>query len=239
VLEEVGQIVLSQSIRVISAGYVDGMDIDGAGCIPVDLAGLRKWYDDSEASDFGVVALQGLEADAILKNPKRQYLTHNAWSPPADIAMEGHYLIGYPKQWRSEVIADRERVFVRHMTVRAACVPIELIQRRTDSDPKGFWDHADCLYGNVLPLADAQDQPLQDICGASGGPLIGVHQTDDNKIRHYVVGVQSAWLPQSRILRAEPFEKVLRFLKHASAQRAGRKGRREVGGRKQVHPEFP
>jgi hypothetical protein len=61
-------------------------------------------------------------------------------------------------------------------------------------------------------LTDARGQEvLAEIKGMSGGPVISVDR-ESGGIRYRLVGLQSEWLPSSKIIRVEKIESVVAFI---------------------------
>jgi hypothetical protein len=80
-------------------------------------------------------------------------------------------------------------------------MPVERIERREPVCKGDFWDHPTSFYGRIIDQADGDD--LARIEGMSGGPLFSIERTPEGRMKFRLFGVQSSWLPEKRIIRAE------------------------------------
>jgi len=70
-----------------------------------------------------------------------------------------------------------------------------------------------------LPMEPGEEQ-IKDMAGMSGGPVVGVRQPDDPAGDHstlHIVGIQSGWLPNSRVATIYPLRGVLEIIERHMA----------------------
>jgi hypothetical protein len=78
--------------------------------------------------------------------------------------------------------------------------------QRTKTGPGAF-------YAKVLDVRRSETETLTSIKGMSGGPIVSIERTPDSRLKYRLYGIQSQWLPNSRILKAEPVAKVAAIIR--------------------------
>jgi len=217
VIETIRELLEHPRVRIIRAGLLDGYQQEGATTIPVPLADLPL-FSTGAPLDFGTIALRKAYVAPIIGNPRFRPLTPVVWKNHDRAQAEGFYIVGMPAKWvEVREIGARPGEVLRKATMSIACIPVERIQPNSEAEPKDFWSHEGAFYGRLLPVAYDDGTPLDDIAGMSGGPVFSIERTDEGQFRYYLFGIQSAWLPASRIIRAAPIAQVADLIRRGMA----------------------
>jgi hypothetical protein len=99
-------------------------------------------------------------------------------------------LVGIPSEF---VEYDKETI----ITARFVIAPITPIKRPTSTQKKS----QNLFYSK---LADGSEPIFKDVDGMSGGPIFALKKVDGIWM-YWLIGMQSAWYPESKILVACPF----------------------------------
>jgi hypothetical protein len=152
---------------------------------------IEHWFvleDSSVGLDYATVHLGGLyrqqlEAGGVVAIAKDSWSDH--------VADHDHWaLVGIP----SETISYNGKTTI---TARVVMTPI------TPADaPPGAEQKAQNQF--YAKLADDSERFVKDVVGMSGGPLFML-RTSEGIWKYSVIGVQSAWYPNTRIVAACPF----------------------------------
>ena len=179
--------------------------------IPLDYLSTRRFCLINEELDLGVIRLDGLYLQNILRNDSNKWLTEEVWRNNNLSNPEGFFLVGYPDETK---VCENVKEGDRNCSISNICCitnPVERIARK-ESEENEFWNYPDWFYGKALPITKDDGSKLNDIKGMSGGPILGVERTPDEKIIYRLFGIQSGWLPASKILRATPIENVIKLI---------------------------
>ncbi len=157
--------------------------------------------------DVGLVWLEEYDR-AALTHDRLVAFDERAWDGIADTPFSLRYLLGYPKEWREDRFTKLGGLVTLKTDAPFACVPIlEILECDACVEPAEFWGHQDCIYGRIpVPSVDGPNR-LDDIEYMSGGPVIGVIPRG-GRFEYRLLGLQSAWLPKSGIIRAVRIELV-------------------------------
>ncbi len=123
-----------------------------------------------------------------------------------------YFLLGFPTQARK--INHTYSEIGGNISIDIGCplIPIQPVDdppAELQSRKRRFYAKVPTIKGNRF----AEDGRMTDIDGMSGGPIIAVKKIDSEKIRYWIIAVQSGWLKSERILAAcymEPFINALR-----------------------------
>ena len=97
-------------------------------------------------------------------------------------------------------------------------MPLRRLERESPEISQDFWKGPNFLYGELLNRGYPSPDVLGSIKGMSGGPVVSIERGSDGELRYYLVAVQSAWLPESRIVRATAFQVLLEGIDDAKSQ---------------------
>lgn len=169
---------------------------------------IEKWLiieDEAVGLDFAVVPLETyycrhLKAGGAVPIDKTAWgghvTEHDQWA-----------LVGIP----SESVAYDKKTII---TGRIAVMPLE----PTDEPPGAGRKAENQFYARIKDMGN-----VKDIVGMSGGPVFSLKKIDGTW-KYKVIGVQSAWYPNERIIAACPFaslgqelEKVVEIAKASMA----------------------
>ena len=92
------------------------------------------------------------------------------------------------------------------------CLPLLQIEDRQEQHPEGFWGGHGAFYGQLVPCNGKSEIALSDINNMSGGLILSIERNESAIPVYRLYGIQSAWLPESKIIRAtgvEVFAKII------------------------------
>lgn len=164
-------------------------------------------YINDEHVDIGFFKLRPLYAAMIKADPKTTLIDARIWMPSSTSESNCDYwlLVGTPHSWcKFEVTSELQGKFKSKLGIPNVVVPVEPIDdlgASANCPGSEFWGYDTCLYGHVGNAVGPQEQSLNDIGGMSGGLLLAATLEDDG-VRYQAIGLQSAWLPNSRIIKA-------------------------------------
>jgi hypothetical protein len=204
VAEAIKALQENPTVKILRAWLSDREDDPAKSRVPVDVSDTVI-FSAQPHLDLGLVVFRQGYLAPILNNPRFRPLTPESWFKRGDPEPEAFYIAGVPSEWVefSDLGQDSEKLR-RGSRFTLACVPVERIRRESNSEPRGFWSHTDDFYGTLSPVHDDEGVDLTSIKGISGGPLFAVARPVGNTFRYWVYGIQSEWLPDSRIIRAVP-----------------------------------
>ncbi len=207
ILEEIERLREDCSVNVTGPRWVDSATPSDILGVPLDLNDIPL-YKDPEI-DFGGIFIKPGYAAPLLAGSRVVCLTPEAWFGQEKASPEGYYLVGMPCEWcEEEVVGSTKDHRIYQCSATVVCNPVEAIGSEDRSGNDDFWNHPEAFFGRVLEVTDENGRPLTSIKGMSGGPVLSIERTLEGRLKYRLVGIQSAWLPQSRILRAEPISKV-------------------------------
>lgn len=212
---------------LVTAGHVlDGIDEDRKRGIQIDT--FRIWdgwafdathkdyvpFDFDEAPkfrlnegglDYGLIPLKEYYVKHLMANkvvPVGEESYEKTW--PEEF--HGYAMIGVAGSTVSlEQVGERSTLFSQSLSV------IHLAPE--PNPPEALIQSVPRFYARLLTPEDAPEWLAlgKDIAGMSGGPIIGVRR-DDEQTKYWVVGVQSGWLKERRIIAACHFQSFARFV---------------------------
>ena len=172
--------------------------------IPFDFDEPPKVRLNRDGLDYGLIPLREFYVNALAANgvePITEEHYEKDW--PADF--HTYAMIGTPGQTVSLARqGDRDTKF-------SQSVMVIRLEREYDP-PEELIAPFDRFYGRILMPEDSPEWHVigKDIRGMSGGPVIAIRH-DDERLRYWVIAVQSGWLPSRRIVAACYFQAFARF----------------------------
>jgi hypothetical protein len=176
--------------------------------VPFSLDSLQSYV--SGRIDFGAIWIREGFAAPLLANSTLKPLTPGVWQDCRYAKPDGHFIIGFPECWTAMQEVDRNNGIVNFSAgAYRVCIPVERLPFDQIGEPREFWDDDTAFYGRILSVKSNKGDDLQSVKGMSGGPLFSVGRVGDGKIGYRLDGIQVKWLPQQRIIKAEPINKVV------------------------------
>jgi len=211
VIDRLNKIRTDPNFEILQMQWID--EHDGSSDVPfhVHHPNFKTYSAMEDDIDIGIGLLEGLDALNLEQNENLGIITEQAWKNLVEASPEGYYLIGYPSEWIEE---SKQRVsrsqIVRSFIMNMACIPISPLNWEDLPYQGGSWKDPDAFYGHIEPFPSEQGEQPLDISGMSGGPLLSIERTPSGQLAYRLVGVQSSWLENRRLIRAEP---ILTFAK--------------------------
>ena len=211
VIEYMWELQNSAAVKVVSTKWMDPGADPELHHVPTDIHDLPAYCDPD--LDFGALLIRPGYAAPLLASPNVIPLTPEVWWHQETARPEGYYVVGMPAEWAEHLEVGRPPGGRQYRASAAlVCNPVERLRRRRPREKGDFWDHPGKFYARVLEVQDEKGRPLKSIEGMSGGPILSIERTDEGRFLYRLVGIQSSWLPESRILRGEPIEEVVRII---------------------------
>jgi hypothetical protein len=155
--------------------------------IPFDLLGATPFVVDENGLDLGLIHLAPLHVRNLRANGIRPFDEKGWRDPPAASEMIRYAVIGLPEQ------------FIERATRSGGGVRVSVNPTFVDME-RPF----PCFYGKLgeklyNPNAGVS---LEGMVGFSGGPILGFSKTPDGSgnVRYHLIGVQSAWRRDHRVV---------------------------------------
>ncbi len=176
---------------------------EGDAGVPVDLDTLHPFWIERRGVDLGFVVVPTFYLKLLDANPENCFLDERVWYGKDTARPEGYYLVGFPsaKHDLTTVELSNGKVLNR-LQAPLMCLPLERIPDRPGEDPKAFWGIEGAFYGRLVPFAGRKEPPEFSIKYMSGGPILSIERTTDGELLYRWFGVQSSWLPESKVIRA-------------------------------------
>ncbi len=211
VIDRIEKLSKHPDVKINSMQWLDGYEKQDAASVHFSPEHFVA-YSDSQA-DFGAVIIRDLYARQILANPNIKPITPELWLNHEKSHPDGHYLLGVPREVCSlrEVGKSQGKVHFCSESYTVS-VPIEQVEYKSSQVDNPFWNDQDAFYGKVLDVLGPDGKPIQSIKGMSGGPIFSIERTPDDQLKYRLFGIQSKWLPDSRILKAESMVKVAKII---------------------------
>ena len=210
VIENLQAVLTSSNFSVSFMRWLDGYETPGAEGVVVNHASMRMRSWQNDGFDFGAVELPMLERDALMANEDVRLAASNLWQGLDVSSPDGYYVLGFPRQWND--LSQRplpEKRILNSFKADLASLPLEKIEARSDDAHSEFWRHEHSFYGRLLKFSDLPQIHVENIEAMSGGPILSVEQDEKKEIGIRLVGIQADWLPDSRVVRAEPILTVV------------------------------
>jgi hypothetical protein len=142
---------------------------------------------EEEGSDYAAMELIGI-VRAGLERGGVTALQENTWGDQPFDQYPLWALVGLPRGSFKVLNPDQAQINLHLAPLAPAVAP----------DPaRALPDHR--VYAKLLDIVSEGSKPVADIAGMSGGPVFAIRQHGD-QLRYWVIGIQSGWLPASRIV---------------------------------------
>lgn len=187
ILREFDNHVQQNKIHITRCQLLDdfGPEITSETPVPFDYINSPKLFLDKDEAglDFGLIALSPIYRQLLQTNGVIPVVEEN-WTHQHRIQFDRYFLVGLPSLFLAT--EKSKESITRRMSV--TIIPATKIE--TPQDHQKLFPR---ITGKI-----ADDYPLDELDGMSGGPILGF--TDDKKNMYWVVAVQSSWLRSQRII---------------------------------------
>lgn len=217
VISRMVELKRNKAVKVVSSSLNDLHATPEASSIPFALEDERIYADPQV--DFGAIQLREGYSAPLLANPDVVPVTPEIWAHVHESKPNGFYLLGYPECLASEpeeVERKGKRIYYTASTY-LICNPITPIMADSTREPQQFWNRPESFYAEVQTIPDPTGDDLKSIKGMSGGPILSIEKNSRGFV-YRLWGIQSSWLPRSRILRAEPISRIAVILEEWERQ---------------------
>lgn len=185
-----------------------------APAVPFNYAEATRFYvDDDDGIDVGVIALPPFLRRSLVASgvqPVRQAL----WTNPPE-SPDRLVVVGLPSALMKDRTAPPDH---KSLSVEPVIMLLEPCE-----EPLEMKKRFRRLYGQFT--APSPDNPgramLSDIDGLSGGPVFAFKIHPDNAIKYWVIGIQSSWMPELRVLAFSPLNDFVSALLASLANEHG------------------
>lgn len=212
VIEEILKLRDDPTVSDVTARLVDDHPYaNGEKGIPIALHGLPCY--SADRLDFGAVLIRPGYAAPLLKNPNIRPVKPETWIGNASAKPEGYYVVGVPAAFGKSDVCDKRGGVIRgEAGAFLMCLPLELL-KPSEYGKGPFWEHPGHLFGRLIPFTEGDSpETASSIQGMSGGMVVGIKRRPKDGLWWHLFGIQSAWLPESRIIRAVPIEMAVNEL---------------------------
>jgi len=160
-----------------------------------------------EGTDYAIAMLSSIQALGLAKGgvvPVSEHL----WGPPPYAAYDQWLLVGAPDE------GYKFQGGIHHLNLTiiplTPCDPPSGVSRREDAR----------VWGKIVTQPDKDKVYIENIEGMSGGPIFGLKRMEGGS-RYWVIGIQSSWFHDSRIVSFCPVPPFLNSVKQAVEQLVG------------------
>ena len=194
--------------RIVQARLIDGLgSTEHFPPIVFALADVDKGYiDDGDGLDYAIIPLQRLYIEQ-LQIAATEPLDESAWTDIPVLA-DAYFVMGFPTQVATTSITHGDKVSRVDVGLATPLLPIDPVAHTPEELKRG----AERFYAKVpmtTGYVDGREVTLRDIDGMSGGPVFAVKDLGE-RLRYWIIAVQSGWLSRSRILASCPIEPLVR-----------------------------
>lgn len=210
-LEEIKKITTHKSVDRIFARWQDKCSIAGAKAIPLELRDMKNIGAGELGSDVGLAFFRPNEHELVRRSGIRPFTIDEA-SSVTKPKPDGYYILGYPAEARVDHVEEDAESYYVSFDAPLVCLASDLsLPPEYHDEPASFWGRESCLYGEVELVDERGEEVLRSIKGVSGGPVISLRRKN-GRISYKLAGIQSSWLPESKIVRVERVENVIVLL---------------------------
>lgn len=168
---------------------------------------------DNADADIAVAPLSAMLA-ANLEAGGIRPIKEDAWGTPPLDQYQYWILAGIPAE-------SHARANNFH-TLKLTIVPLQPATAPSSSTDSTSTEK---VFGKIVTQPDLDNAVVNDVKGMSGAPIYGVKEVD-GALRYWLIGVQSSWLPSSRIVAFFPPLPLLHAIKEAIRQLKAREAQR-------------
>ncbi len=209
VVDEIQAILNDNAVTVLSAGWVDGYGDTRAGRIPCDLPSTPMLSYFSRGVDVGLVKIRPSEARPLEANASLRCLRIDFNHGDRTDEPTGYFVVGAPIESLAIKAVGQDEFLGSINRYALPMVPVAGDASLPGTDPL-FWNRESDLYGKLIDYSDDTPRSVKSIRGMSGGPVFAVY-VDGQNLGVELVGVQSAWLGDSRIVRVAKMSEFYRL----------------------------
>jgi len=180
--------LLSDGYQIVECSLIDSLGPDAGNRIPIPFPyePNNALVVDNDEFDYGAIALSDYYRRLMEKNNIRP-LNEEVWLDQPTMP-EAYVLCGFP--------AETTKFNTAFVETSSTQILIRRIENPTDLLKKV---RPGLFYGQIR-----LDQDLKSIKGMSGGPIFAFQKDKEGRIRYWLVGLQSSWVPDKQIIIAHP-----------------------------------
>jgi hypothetical protein len=186
VLKEIEDFVKSGG-EVVKCRLIDTLASDAPDkklSLPFDYeAEVTAHFDYNKGLDFGVLPIRSIQREAMERNHVTPF-NEEMWQEPEGRA-DYYMLLGAPSE-----LAELDDYVAKFGSLIYQVLPL-------DEKPEAFPEVEGSMFYGVLRESDV----VSSIKGMSGGPILALRWVDGH-LRYWLHAIQSAWLPNTREIRA-------------------------------------
>lgn len=191
--------------QLLGDWHLDDSDALGARYkvpIPFDFDDAFKlfFYDKDSGIDYALVYLSPYYCN-LLKCNNIIPLNEEAWRVGIPEDFDFYYLIGMP-----DVLV--QPLMNKELIIKG-CLLIP-VQRIYDPPSEVIVNYPR-FYGKIPDNLSNSENDIEDIDGMSGGPIFGFKKDAEDKLRYWVVALQSGWFKNFRIITACPVQNFVEW----------------------------
>jgi len=205
ITDEINEILSKTPPEKLKGRWIDWENIPGADSIPLNLKEFHPFSGWNYGHDLGMYILGPLEKEIIENNPHSLCFSMKHVTGLQNFQPEGYYLLGFPGNLREQTRINQ----IQKDSAILICLPIEKIPFFDDlkfknPDPNAF-------YGRIVDFPDSPNTQIL-VPGMSGGPIIGIKRDPLKGIDYRLYAIQSKWLNESRLIKAEPILEPIEWI---------------------------
>lgn len=210
-LDAIQEALGDATVEIKASRWLDHDTRVHARGIPMDLKGMLTIRVATEMLDLAAIPLLGNTADLLRGCDTFAPLTEQVWGKNPEIPPGLLAVGGYPGEWFKGSVSESATSYEVTFSAGHALLPVDPLRAPADplAGPPEWWARDDCIYGSVVLPTTVPHMRLESIVGMSGGPVFSLEWDERaNTVRYRLYGIQSEWLPKSRIVRIERIESV-------------------------------
>lgn len=214
IVDKISSLLSDPDVNIGMMRWLDGYDTTRTKSISVRNRDLKMFSASDNSIDFGSIVIVIDDGEKLIGKNGMRIMTGHAWKKLHLAKPEGFYILGLPYdqgEYIQETFSGNQGM--RLFRDRLTCRPV---RRIVYQEPAGgddyFWKDPEAFYGEILPFADGAAHPSDEFSGMSGGPLISVERDASGKVQYRLFGIQQGLLTSPRLIRAEPVNKLIKFI---------------------------
>jgi len=170
--------------------------------IPFDVKDWAVLDGDPQGADYAAAPLSNLIAQNLLVGGVRPIEESVFGTAPFD--QYPHWLLSGTRNESFEVVGGRD-------TLKLTLIPLA-----PSAAPEGMTDSGEGskVFAKMLSRPDLDAVQVTDVGGMSGGPIFGLRE-NNGETRYWLLGLQSSWYPDSRIVCFCPVQRFFAAIKEA------------------------
>ena len=139
------------------------------------------------ALDFGLIPLRNLYRQNMVKNGVVA-ISRIHWESQAELTFSEYKILGFPAH---DKVEEFDASGGAEAAIRPVMIAIDRIEKgEIDNPPDGAW-----FIGRI-----PDDVTISSVEGMSGGPIFGFRKSASGQWFYQIVGLQSWWRPETRII---------------------------------------